>query len=56
MGEDCSHVLEHIGDQKAQDGVNKYFRCVKCGDVFVQTADESKTFRIPGVIRVHTPR
>ncbi|MEM2096308.1 MAG: hypothetical protein QXX19_00015 [Candidatus Caldarchaeum sp.] len=56
MDEACSHVLEFIGEQKAEDGVNKYFRCVRCGDVFVQTADESKTYRIPGVKNVHTPR
>jgi hypothetical protein len=34
MGEECSHVLEFIGDQKA---------------VFVVTAEEGKTYRIAGI-------
>jgi len=49
MGEECSHVLEFIGDQKAESGVNRYFKCVKCGDVFVVTAEEGKTYRIAGI-------
>ncbi len=49
MAEGCSHVLEFIGEQKAEHGVNRYFRCVKCGDVFVQTAEEAKIYRIPAV-------
>ncbi|MEM4280683.1 MAG: hypothetical protein QW470_01575 [Candidatus Caldarchaeum sp.] len=49
MAEECSHALEFIGEQKAEQGVNKYFRCVKCGDVFVQTPDEVKVYRIPAV-------
>ncbi|MCS7129399.1 MAG: hypothetical protein NZ919_02000 [Candidatus Caldarchaeum sp.] len=56
MAEGCSHTLEYLGDQKTDIGVNKYFRCVKCGDVFVQTADEAKTYRIPGVKGSQTPR
>ncbi|MEM2052028.1 MAG: hypothetical protein QW614_03625 [Candidatus Caldarchaeum sp.] len=49
VAEECSHSLEFIGEQKAEQGSNKYFRCVKCGDVFVQTADETKVYRIPAV-------
>ncbi|MDJ0272006.1 MAG: hypothetical protein QXN23_01860 [Candidatus Caldarchaeum sp.] len=49
MSESCEHDLEFIGDQKAEKGVNKYFRCRKCGDVFVHTDEENKTYRIPGV-------
>ncbi|MCS6784459.1 MAG: hypothetical protein RMI43_01905 [Candidatus Caldarchaeum sp.] len=49
MTEPCEHRLEYLGDQKADRGVNKYYRCVKCGDVFVHTDDESKIYRIPGL-------
>jgi hypothetical protein len=49
MGEECGHVLEFIGDQKAESGVNRYFKCIKCGDVFVVTAEEGKTYRIAGI-------
>jgi hypothetical protein len=36
---DCEHrELEFIGDEKHEDGVNKYYKCKACGDVIVFTA------------------
>ncbi|MEM0439978.1 MAG: hypothetical protein QW463_00035 [Candidatus Caldarchaeum sp.] len=49
MNESCEHSLEYLGDQKGEKGVNKYYRCVKCGDVFVYTDEEMKIYRIPGI-------
>ena len=46
--EECRHELEFIGDQKTDEGVNKYFRCVKCGDVFVFPPKTNIAYRIPG--------
>lgn len=34
----CKHdTLEHIGEQKTDDGVNSYYRCKACGTLLVLT-------------------
>ncbi|MEM3032070.1 MAG: hypothetical protein QW756_04200 [Nitrososphaerota archaeon] len=49
MNEECSHVLELLGEQKTEGGANLYYRCVKCGDVFVKTPQENKVYRVSGI-------
>jgi uncharacterized Zn finger protein len=51
MSEECSHILELIGEQKTEGGANTYYRCIKCGDVFVKTPQDEKMYRVPGVRR-----
>jgi hypothetical protein len=46
---ECKHeTLEFVGEQKTDDGVNVYRRCVSCGSLFVLTPSK-KLVRIPGV-------
>ena len=45
---DCSHELEFLGEQKTEEGSNKYFRCRVCGDVFVFPPKGDVAYRIPG--------
>jgi len=49
MDGDCEHMLEYLGEQKAERGSNKYFRCSRCGDVFVYPPESDIAYRIPGV-------
>ena len=45
---DCDHKdLEPIGEQKTDDGVNKYFTCKSCGSLIVVTPG-SKVYRVKG--------
>jgi len=37
---ECAHEgLEYLGDQKGEKGVNKYYRCMKCGNVLILSED-----------------
>ena len=45
----CKHEsLAFMGEQKADDGVNVYYTCVKCGEVLVVTPT-NKVTGIPSV-------
>jgi len=36
----CAHdKLEYLGDQKGERGVNKYYRCARCGNVLILSED-----------------
>jgi ribosomal protein S26 len=36
----CNHdKLEFLGDQKGDKGVNKYFKCQKCGNILILSED-----------------
>jgi ribosomal protein S26 len=36
----CNHdKLEFLGDQKGDKGINKYFRCQKCGSILIFSED-----------------
>jgi len=33
---ECSHgKVELLGEQKGEKGVNRYYRCLKCGDILI---------------------
>jgi len=35
---ECRHEsLKYVGEQKTDDGVNKYYTCTNCGEVLVVT-------------------
>lgn len=39
-GRKCAHdKTELIGEQKGEKGVNKYFKCHRCGDVLILSED-----------------
>jgi ribosomal protein S26 len=39
-GSGCLHEeTEFLGEQKAEKGVNRYFRCKKCGSVIILSED-----------------
>lgn len=45
----CLHdKLEFLGDQKGEKGVNKYYKCLKCGNVLILT-EEGTWYEIPAV-------
>ncbi|MEM3565265.1 MAG: hypothetical protein QXK47_00385 [Candidatus Bathyarchaeia archaeon] len=36
MSEECPHdKTEFLGEQKGEKGVNRYYRCLKCGRVLI---------------------
>ncbi|RLI81612.1 hypothetical protein DRP04_05715 [Archaeoglobales archaeon] len=36
MSEECSHgEVELLGEQKGEKGVNRYYKCLKCGAVLI---------------------
>jgi len=36
----CAHDrLEYLGDQKGERGVNKYYKCTRCGNVLILSED-----------------
>ncbi|MEM2738218.1 MAG: hypothetical protein QXK93_04465 [Candidatus Bathyarchaeia archaeon] len=44
----CNHdKLVFLGDQKGEKGVNKYFKCLKCGSVLV-VSEENVLYVVPG--------
>jgi len=39
-GEECKHgEVELLGEQKGDRGVNRYYRCLKCGCILVLSED-----------------
>ncbi|MEM3702882.1 MAG: hypothetical protein QXX79_00450 [Candidatus Bathyarchaeia archaeon] len=47
MPEKCSHdEIEFLGDEKGETGVNKYFRCLKCGNVLI-LSEEKILYEVP---------
>ena len=45
----CKHeTLDHLGNQKTDDGVNSYYKCRACGSLLVVTPSR-KVVGIPGV-------
>jgi ribosomal protein S26 len=37
---ECSHgEVKLLGEQKGEKGTNKYFKCLKCGNVLVLSED-----------------
>lgn len=48
-GATCPHdKLEFLGDQKGEKGVNKYYKCLKCGNVLILT-EEGTWYEVPAV-------
>ena len=46
--EKCSHSeVELLGTEKAERGVNRYYRCSKCGNVLVLSEDEGVLYEVP---------
>ena len=44
----CAHGdTEFLGEQKGERGTNKYYRCLKCGNVLV-LSEEGILYEIPG--------
>ncbi len=40
MEVECPHEkVEFLGEQKGEDGVNRYYRCLKCGSVLILSED-----------------
>ncbi|MEM2103782.1 MAG: hypothetical protein QW717_02675 [Candidatus Bathyarchaeia archaeon] len=36
MSKECSHgEVEFLGEQKGEKGVNRYYKCRKCGSVLI---------------------
>jgi hypothetical protein len=47
----CSHdKVELIGEQKGEKGVNKYFKCQKCGNVLI-LSEEGVLYEVPAANR-----
>lgn len=47
MQQKCIHdKVEFLGEQKGEDGVNRYYRCLKCGSVLV-SSEEGILYEIP---------
>lgn len=45
----CKHqTLDHLGNQKTDEGVNSYYKCRACGNLLVVTPSR-KVVGIPGV-------
>jgi ribosomal protein S26 len=44
---ECNHGdVELLGEQKGEKGVNRYFRCLKCGSVLV-LSEEGVLYEVP---------
>jgi len=47
MEGECSHdEVELLGEQKGERGVNRYYRCLKCGSVLV-LPEEGALYEVP---------
>lgn len=45
----CDHSdLEYLGEQKADVGTNKYFRCRICKGVIIISADSKSVYYVKG--------
>lgn len=46
MKEQCSHgEVEFLGEEKGDKGINKYYRCIKCGNIFI-LSDEGNLYQV----------
>lgn len=46
--EKCSHgEVEFLGTEKGEKGVNRYYKCSKCGSVLVLSEDEGVLYEVP---------
>jgi ribosomal protein S26 len=51
MDEKCQHgKVELLGEQKGERGMNKYFRCLKCGNVLI-LSEEGVLYEVPAAKR-----
>jgi hypothetical protein len=49
--ETCSHGdVELLGEQKGDKGVNKYFKCLKCGSILI-LSEEGVLYEVPKLKR-----
>ncbi|MEM0317926.1 MAG: hypothetical protein QXZ45_04685 [Candidatus Nezhaarchaeales archaeon] len=47
----CLHdKLEFLGDQKGEKGVNRYYKCLKCGNVLI-LSEEGTWYEVPAAER-----
>ncbi len=47
----CPHDrIELIGEQKGEKGVNKYFKCLTCGNVLI-LSEEGELYEVPAAKR-----
>ena len=55
MKRKCSHgEVELLGEQKGEKGVNRYYRCLKCGSVLI-LSEEGILYEVPKEnSKVHT--
>ena len=45
---ECKHEsLKYVGEQRTEDGYNRYYTCTSCGEVLVVTP-ENQVIGIPG--------
>jgi len=43
----CSHgEVEFLGEQRGEEGVNRYYRCLKCGSVLI-LSEEGILYEVP---------
>jgi len=46
MKKQCSHgEVKFLGEEKGDKGINKYYRCIKCGNIFI-LSDEGNLYQI----------
>lgn len=47
MPKNCTHGdVELLGEQKGEKGVNRYYRCKKCGNVII-LSEEGVLYEVP---------
>ncbi|MEM4576620.1 MAG: hypothetical protein QW701_04050 [Candidatus Nezhaarchaeales archaeon] len=47
QGSSCLHdKLELLGEQRGEKGVNKYFRCLRCGNVLI-LSENGALYEVP---------
>ncbi|MEM3608893.1 MAG: hypothetical protein QXV87_00910 [Candidatus Bathyarchaeia archaeon] len=47
----CPHAeddLEFLGEQKYEGGANRYYKCLKCGNVIIVSRD-GVLYEVPGI-------
>ncbi|MCS7115664.1 MAG: hypothetical protein RMJ15_03045 [Nitrososphaerota archaeon] len=50
----CSHgEVELLGEERSERGVNKYYKCLKCGSVLVLSEDGT-LYEVPGIEKSKT--
>ncbi len=47
----CSHEeIEFLGEQRGESGVNKYYRCLRCGSVLI-LSEEGTLYEVVNTMR-----